>query len=140
MTTQASYVAFKRIPQAAALAMIGSSFVNLVIWLIVNAFSNVTISWIEVLLFNGLGVIGGACVYALLGRFTRRPIRLFWMSSVAVLALYSFGPIAAAQAPYMEGAARFNTATIIATELMHIVSGAFIVSLLTKQAATSIKT
>jgi hypothetical protein len=139
MTTQADHVAFKRIPQAAALAGFTSTLANLVIWLIVNAFWRVTIGWIEVIVFSVLGAIIGAGVYALLGRFTGRPIRLFWIISGAVLILYAFGPIAAAQAPYLEGAAPFNTATVIATELMHLVSGACIVGMLTQRASTRVK-
>lgn len=127
-------VAYAKIPQAAAIAASGSMLMNTMVWLVGTLASRMTIGLLEVLLFSVLGVLGGTGLYAVLGRWARRPIRLFRRISIAVLVLYALGPIAAAQAPYMDGAEAFNTATIIATELMHVISGAWIIGALTLRA------
>ena len=47
--------------------------------------------------------------------------------------LYAWA-LVAAQAPYMAGVERFNLTTVVATELMHLLSGAWIVGCFTRWA------
>ena len=75
-----------------------------------------------------VGVLAAAIVFAALGRWSRRPRKIFMGVSVAVLVLYALGPISAALAPYKEGAPPFNVTTVLATELMHLVSGLLVMA------------
>lgn len=69
-----------------------------------------------------LGAVGGTVVYAIIGRFTRRPVRVFWVVAVVALVLSFGGPFTIAGAP----------AAMIATLLlMHMVAAAVVVGLLT---------
>jgi hypothetical protein len=67
------------------------------------------------------GAVGAAAIFAVIGRFTRRPIRIFW--GVAAVGLFlSFLPIALA------GATGSSARTLA---LMHVVAAAINVGLLT---------
>jgi hypothetical protein len=124
-----------RIPAAVALAALGSAVCNLGLWWLGQQVDRMTISAFDVALFSVLGAVAGGMVFALLGLKSRYPVRWFLRISVAVVVLYLGGPIIAAYEPYMEGAALFNVTTIVATELMHLVSAAWVVLLLTRRAA-----
>jgi hypothetical protein len=67
------------------------------------------------------GTVGAAAIFALAGRFTRRPIRIFWVVA-AVGLLLSFVPIALA------GATGSSAGTLA---LMHVVAAVTNVGLLT---------
>jgi Family of unknown function (DUF6069) len=67
------------------------------------------------------GAVGAAAIFALTGRFTRRPIRIFW-GVAAVGLLLSFVPIALA------GATGSSAGTLA---LMHVVAAVTNVGLLT---------
>ncbi len=82
----------------------------------------------EVVTGSVVGVVAAAVVLAAFARWTRRPRRIFVGISIAVLVLYSLGPISATLAPYKEGAALFNVVTVLATELMHLVSGLLVLA------------
>jgi hypothetical protein len=82
----------------------------------------------EVVTGSVVGVVAAAVVLAAFARWTRRPRRIFVGTSIAVLVLYSLGPISATLAPYKEGAALFNVVTVLATELMHLVSGLLVLA------------
>ncbi len=71
-------------------------------------------------LFKTAGLVSGASAAG--------PRRIFVGVSIAVLVLYSLGHISAALAPYKEGAALFNVVTVLATELMHVVSGLLVLA------------
>lgn len=107
---------------------------NLAIWWTGEALDRMTIGWVEVVVFSTLGAAAGGAVFAAMGRFTQRPVRRFALVTVAVLLVYALGPVSALYAPYMEGAERFNTTTLLATEAMHLVSGAWVYFALTKGA------
>jgi hypothetical protein len=67
------------------------------------------------------GAVGAAAIFAVIGRFTRRPIRIFW--GVAAVGLFlSFLPIA------LVGATGSSAGTLA---LMHVVAAAINVGLLT---------
>lgn len=123
-----------RIPGATLVAALGSAAMNLAIWWAGEALDRMTIGWVEVVVFSTLGAAAGGVVFAAMGRFTRHPVRQFARLAVAVLLAYALGPVSARHAPYMEGAERFNTTTLLATEAMHLVSGAWVYVALTKGA------
>ena len=77
-----------------------------------------------VVVASALPAIFATILYALLGKFVRRPILIFWIISAVVLVL-SFG------LPIFNLPATVDTPTVIALELMHIVSAATIVGVLT---------
>jgi hypothetical protein len=67
------------------------------------------------------GAVGATAIFAVIGRFTRRPIRIFW--GVAAVGLFlSFLPIA------LVGATGSSAGTLA---LMHVVAAAINVGLLT---------
>jgi hypothetical protein len=120
-------MAYQKIPQLFGLATIGSVLSNTLIWLVGTLVGRMTINVTEVMIFSIVGGVCGAILAAILGKWVRQPLMLYMAISIGVVVLYAFGPIAAAQAPYMEGAERFTPTTVIATELMHIVSGAWMI-------------
>src|SRR5215208_83100 len=81
-----------------------------------------TVTFGEVVGASVAGAVGAAAIFALTGRFTRRPIRIFW-GVAAVGLLLSFVPIALA------GATGSSAGTLA---LMHVVAAATNVGLLTK--------
>lgn len=130
-------VDYSRIPAAALLAAVGSTVMNLVVWAVGNVPGRMTIGWPEVLIMSVLGAVAGALVFAALGRWSRRPLRTFAILTLVVLLVYAFGPVGAVFAPYMEGAERFNMGTLIATEIMHLVSGAWVYLSLARRAVST---
>jgi hypothetical protein len=76
----------------------------------------------QVIAASVAGAVGAAVIFAVIGRFTRRPIRAFW-GIAAVGLLLSFLPIALA------GAAGSSAGTLA---LMHVVATAINVDLLTR--------
>jgi hypothetical protein len=123
-----------RLPLAVALAALVSAVLNLGVWRAGEAFARMTIGWREVVLMSVLGAAAGGVSLLLLGRYSSHPRRHFARLTIAVLVLYALGPISAMYAPYREGAERFNVATVIATEIMHLASGGAVYFLLARRA------
>ena len=73
-----------------------------------------------------LGALAGAGVYALVGRFARRPVRVFRVVAAVALVLSFVGPFT------IPGAPAAMVATLL---LMHVVAAAVVVGLLTTLAA-----
>jgi len=115
-----------RIPLATAVAAVGSTLCNLGVHVLAQRTGRMTIGYTETVLASVIGAALGGLVYWLLGRTTTHAVRWFTVLSVLVVAVYGLGPVLAANEPYMEGAELFTTTTVIATELMHIVSAAWI--------------
>lgn len=69
-----------------------------------------------------IGAVGAAIVFAVIGLFSRRPVRLFRIVAVVVLVLSFAAP------PTIPGA---PVAMILSMEAMHVVAWAVIVGLLT---------
>jgi hypothetical protein len=123
-----------RLLSATVIAALVSAAVNLGVWGIGASVSRLTIGWSEVVVMSGLGALAGALALLLLGRYSSRPRRHFALLTIAVLVLYALGPVSAMYAPYREGAERFNVATLLATEVMHLTSGAAVYGILTRYA------
>lgn len=117
-------VAFARIPSMVIVAAMASVALNLLVWFAGSRMGEMVIGRSEVALFSVIGAMAGGAVFAALGRWAARPVPRFTLLTVVVLVLYAFGPPSAAYAPYMEGAEVFNMTTVVATEVMHLVSGA----------------
>jgi hypothetical protein len=80
-----------------------------------------TVTFGQVVGASVAGAVGAAAIFAVIGRFTRRPIRIFW-GVAAVGLLLSFLPIALA------GATGSSAGTLA---LMHVVAAVTNVGLLT---------
>lgn len=72
------------------------------------------------------GAVAGTAVYALIGRFAQRPVRVFRVVAAVVLVLSFVTPFTISGAP---------VSMILALELMHVFAAAVIVGLLTTMAA-----
>ena len=72
-----------------------------------------------------VGAIGAAIVFAIIGLFARRPVRLFRVVATVVLVLSFATPLTIPGAP---------VAMILSLEVMHVVAWAVIVGLLTTMA------
>lgn len=72
------------------------------------------------------GAFGAAIVFAVIGIFSRRPVRLFRVVALVVLVLSFATPLTIPGAP---------VAMILSMEIMHVVAWAVIVSLLTTLAS-----
>ncbi len=72
-----------------------------------------------------VGAIGAAIVFAIIGLFARRPVRLFRIVATVVLVLSFATPLTIPGAP---------AAMILSLEVMHVVAWAVIVGLLTTMA------
>ncbi|MBY0488651.1 MAG: hypothetical protein K2R93_02305 [Gemmatimonadaceae bacterium] len=116
----------RRIPLATAIATTGGVAGNVVILKVAERYGTLTIGVGETVLFSVIGALLAAAVFAALGKMTPYAVRWFTILATIAIAVYGVGPIAAAYEPYMEGAPLFTLTTVVATELMHINSGAWI--------------
>jgi hypothetical protein len=117
----------------AAIVAVVSSVANACVWLVGQSVSRMMIGVSEVVAGSVIGVVGAFVVFAVLAKFAARPRRIFTRIAIAVLVLYALGPISAVIAPYREGAERFNLATVLATEVMHLISGLAVLWVFTRR-------
>lgn len=92
--------------------------------IVVNGQGPITVSVVAAL--SAQGAVAATIVYALVGRFARRPVRLFRVVAVVVLVLSLVPPFTITGAPIT---------MILALELMHVVAAVVIVGLLTTLAS-----
>ena len=130
-------VEFRRIPGATALAALVATVGNGLVWSVGAAVDRMTIGVGEVVLASLVGAVAGGLTFALCGRFAGKPVKVFTGLCIAVVVIYAGGPFLAAWEPYMEGAKRFNAATIVATQGMHLVSAGSVWYFLTRRAVSS---
>lgn len=127
-----------QIPTAAAIAAVGSTLSNVAIYMVAERYGPLTISLTDTVVMSLIGALTAAAVYALLGRYTAYAVRWFTVAATIAIGVYGVAPIAAAYTPYREGAPLFTMPTVIATELMHIASGAWILWALIRRARQSV--
>ncbi len=130
-TTPTERVPMDRIWRVGALAIAAAIVANLVVWAIAQAlfeisddFMPLATPWptiVVTVIYLALGV----GVFALLNRFTQRPVTWFWRIAVAA-ALLSFLPLFGARG--QDGA---STAALWTLAVMHVVAFAIFVPLLT---------
>jgi hypothetical protein len=113
------------------LALVASTLGNALLWKAGSVLGRMSIGIGEVLLFSALAVCAGMALRIAVDRWAKRPATMFVRVCVGVLVVYALGPLSAAYAPYMEGAETFTVVTVVATELMHLVSGGAVVLALT---------
>jgi hypothetical protein len=99
-----------------------AAVINTVIWFIGNAVDTMSIPLPATPIASLIGVAAGGVVYAVLSRITSRVNTIFTVIAVIFLILQIFAPIGAMSAP-LPGMPLFNVATVVATEIMHLVAG-----------------
>lgn len=119
-------VVLRRIPLATLVAAVGSTACNVGVHYAALRYGRMTIGYTETVAASLIGAALAGAVYWLLARFTDHAVRWFTVIATLVIGVYGVGPVAAAYEPYMEGAELFTLTTVVATEIMHIVSGAWV--------------
>ncbi len=132
-----STVRLRRIPLATAASALVGGVGNALVWGMGSLVDRMTLGLGEVMAGSLVGALAGGIAFALCGRFARRPVRVFAGLSVAVVLVYAAGPFIAAREPWMEGAELFNAATVVATQVMHLVSAAGVWFAMTRLATVS---
>lgn len=98
--------------------------INTVVWFAANMVDAMKVPAPAPAIFSLLGVMVGGLIFLALSRFTPKARTIFLIVSIVFLALYAIAPIQAMQAAPMPGGESFNLATMIATQVMHLVAGA----------------
>ncbi|MCS7087925.1 MAG: hypothetical protein NZL91_04435 [Thermoflexales bacterium] len=120
------------------LALLGGVAGNLIVWFVSSVVGEIRVDLLDVVLFSVLGAVAGGVLYRLLAwpfPDAQRRNRVFVAICILVLVVYAGAPIAATTAPYKQGAQPFNLLTVVATEIMHLVSGGFVIAAFTRSAS-----
>jgi hypothetical protein len=117
---------------AGLLAAVVAAIGNIIVLLITDALFTVPASFPPfaigpVTFFSVVGVVGATAVFALLGRFTQRPIRWFWIISVVVLLLSFIPNIVMLVANTLPGT---TVAGVVGLMITHVVAAAAAVGIL----------
>jgi hypothetical protein len=117
---------------AGLLAAVVAAIGNIIVLLITGALFTVPASFPPfaigpVTFFSVVGVVGATAVFALLGRFTRRPIRWFWIISGVVLLLSFIPNIITLVGNTLPGT---SLAGVVSLMVMHVVAAAAAVGIL----------
>jgi len=125
-----------RLVPAGALALVLAAAANAVLYLVtsslgampqdVDANGQGPITLPMVVAMSAVGAVVGTLVYAVVGRFARRPVRVFRLVSALALVLSFVGPFTIPGAP---------AAMVGALLLMHTIAAVTVVGLLTTLAA-----
>ena len=130
-TTPTERVPMDRIWRVGALAIAATVVANLVVWAIAQVLLDISDDFVPLAtpwpaaIFSGLYLAVGVGVFALLNRFTSRPITWFWRIAVVALLLSFLSPLSA------RGQDGSSTAALLTLEVMHVVAFAIFVPLLT---------
>lgn len=128
-------VAWGRLVPVGLLAALMAAIANAVVYLVaaaagampqdivVNGQGPITLPVVATM--SAQGAVVGAVVYAIVGWFARRPVRIFRVIAVVALVLSFVMPFTISGAPI---------SMILALELMHVVTAAVVVGLLTTMA------
>ena len=137
-TVRNRHVVWGRLVPAGALALVLAAVANVVVYLVasslgampqdVDANGQGPITLPMVVAMSVAGAVAGTLVYALIGRFLRRPVRVFRLVSALALVLSFVGPFTIPGAP---------AAMVGALLLMHIIAAVTVVGLLTTLAAST---
>lgn len=119
-------VVLRKVPLATVVAAMGSTMSNVGVHYTALRYGRMTIGYTETIAASMVGAVLAGLVYWLLARYTEHAVRWFTVVATIVIGVYGVGPVAAAYEPYMEGAELFTLTTVVATEIMHIVSGAWV--------------
>jgi Na+/melibiose symporter-like transporter len=119
---RAARPSIKSIIMAALLSCALAIVANLLVWFIGNALGGMTIPAAAVAVICVIGFVIGALLYFVLSRFFARANMIFTVISIVFLVLYAYSPISALTSPPSD-LPKFNTTTLIATEVMHVIAG-----------------
>ncbi len=133
---RSEHVVWGRLGPAGALALVLAAATNAVVYLVasslgampqdVDANGQGPITLSMVVAMSAAGAVAGTLVYAVVGRFVRRPVRAFRLVAVIALVLSLAGPFTIPGAP---------AAMVAALLVMHVVAAGAVVGLLTTLAA-----
>ncbi len=128
-------IAWGRLPWAALLAAVAAAVANVLVYFTASALGFIPQSVLiptasgesplmvgMVAITSVIGTVGAAIVFAIIGLFARRPVRLFRILAIVVLVLSFVAPATIPGAP---------VAMILSMEVMHVVAWAVTVGLLT---------
>ena len=122
---------FGAVIRTAAIAGGIAAAVNAALWIIGSLFASIVVPLPFVVVFSLLLIVLGGVFYWVLSRsLGARTNRVFVIVAVVFLLLNALGPVSATMQP-PPGVPLFNTATLIVTELMHIVAGVIAIRRLT---------
>jgi hypothetical protein len=135
ISASAKRVDYSKLWWVALVAAAAAAAVNAVIYFIASALgafpptlmtpAGQPLTVVPVIFSSVVGVIGGSIVYAILGRFLKRPVAIFRIVALVVLVLSFAQPLIIAGASALD---------IVVLEIMHVVAGAFAIGLLTTMA------
>jgi hypothetical protein len=139
---QLEHVDYKRLLWVGPLAIFGSAILNVLLRELLVLVGAVTqdhalLSVPGVFAATAIQVAIGVGVFALMGKFARRPISTFRTVAIVVLLLSFLQPIMGGLGlfvPPISGNVSFAPAIVISMMLMHIVAGLFTIWVLTTQA------
>jgi len=128
-------IAWRRLPPVTLIAAFAAAFSNAGVYYVASGLGFIPQSVLiatpggeapltvaPVLVSSFAGAVGGAVVFAVIGLFSRRPVRLFHIVAAVTLVLSFAMPLTIGGAP---------AAMILSLELMHVVAWAATVGLLT---------
>ena len=126
-------VSGRRLLWVGPLAIVASVIANQIVRLIAVSLFNISPEFMPLqvgppLMFTIMGVLGAVIVYAVVGRISRHPIRLFRVIALIVLALSFIPDIGLLISDMMPGTSTIAVATLAT---MHIVAGAITIWMLT---------
>ncbi len=97
---------------------------NVIIWFVAGLVQPMTVPFVGAIITSLLGLIVGSLIYFGLSRFLgARTNLVFTIICVVFLILYAFVPINAMSQEPAPGLGVFNMATMVATQIMHLVAG-----------------
>jgi hypothetical protein len=133
LTNRTERIATGRLVQVGALAIGASVVANLLIRIITVNVLGIgqdfpPLGWGPPIIFTIMGVLGAIIVFAIIARFSKRPLRLFRIIGLVVLVLSLLPDIGLLSANTMPGT---SLGSVIALMLMHVAAGAITIWLLT---------
>ncbi len=136
--TDGEGIAWRGLPLAVLLAAVAAVAANVLVYFAASALGFIPESTLiptadgespltvgMVAIASVIGAVGAAIVFAVIGLFARRPVRVFRIVAVVVLVLSFATPLTIASAPL---------SMILSMEVMHVAAWVVIVGLLTKLA------
>jgi uncharacterized protein DUF6069 len=131
-------VAFNRLLWVGPLTILAAIVANVVIQQVAVAVLQpdplfMPLTLIVPIVFTFVGVLGAVIVYALIGRFSQQPVRLFRRVALVTLVVSFIPDILMLITKFNPGTTTANVAVLI---LMHIVAWGIAVGMLTRLAAT----
>jgi len=131
--TRTEHIATARLLRVGALAIGASVVANLLIRIIAVNVLGIgkdfpPLGWGPPIVFTIMGVLGAIIVFAIVARFSKRPIRLFRIIGLVVLVLSLIPDIMLLRANTMPGTTLGSVLTLM---LMHVATGVITIWLLT---------